>query len=48
MKHKLVSFPSLHTETPELSLNEELPEKPPIWMLNGSSEMNWKRDEIWK
>jgi hypothetical protein len=48
MKHKLVSIPSLHTETPELSLNEELPEKPPIWMLNGSSEMNWKRAEIWK
>jgi hypothetical protein len=48
MKHKMVSFPSLHTETLELSLNEELPKKPPIWMLNGSSEMNWKRAEIWK
>jgi hypothetical protein len=48
MKHKLVSFPSLHSETPELSLNEELPKKPPIWMLNGSFEMNWKRDNIWK
>jgi hypothetical protein len=44
----LVSIPCFHTETPELSLNEELPEKPSIWMLNGSSEMNWKRDEIWK
>jgi hypothetical protein len=29
MQHKLVSSPSLHVETPELSLNEELPEKPP-------------------
>jgi hypothetical protein len=48
MKNKLVSFPSLHTETPELSLNEELPEKLPIWMLNCSSKMNWKRAEIWK
>jgi hypothetical protein len=48
MKHKLVSFPSIHTETPELSLNEELPEKSSICMMNGSSEMNWKRDEIWK
>jgi hypothetical protein len=48
MKHKMVSFPSLHTESPELSLNEELLEKLPIWMLKGSSEMNWKRDEIWK
>jgi hypothetical protein len=28
MKYKLVSIPSLHTKTPELSLNEELPEKP--------------------
>ena len=27
IKHKLVSIPSLHIETPELSLNEELPEK---------------------
>jgi hypothetical protein len=49
MKHKLVSFPSIHNETLELmSLNEELPEKPPIWMLNGSSEMNSKRAKIWK
>jgi hypothetical protein len=31
-----------------LSLNEELPEKLLIWMLNGSSKMNWKRAEIWK
>jgi hypothetical protein len=48
MKHKLVSFPSLHIETPELSLNEELNKKMSIWMLNGSSEMNQKRAEIWK
>jgi hypothetical protein len=44
----MVSIPSLHSETPELSLNEELPEKPSIRMMNGSSEMNWKRAEIWK
>jgi hypothetical protein len=42
----LVSIPSLHIETHVLSLNEELPEKPSIWMLNGSSEMNWKKAEI--
>jgi hypothetical protein len=48
IKHELVSIPSLHTKTPELSLNEELPEKSLIWMLNGSSEMNSKRGEIWK
>jgi hypothetical protein len=39
MKHKLVTFPSLHIETPKLSLNEESPEKPSIWILNGSFEI---------
>jgi hypothetical protein len=27
-----------------LSFNEDMPEKPPIWMLNGSSEMNFERE----
>jgi hypothetical protein len=44
----VVSIPSLQSETLELSLNEEMPEKPPIWMFNGSSKMNWKKAEIWK
>jgi hypothetical protein len=44
----LLSIPNLHTKTHELSLNEEILEKPPIWMLSGSYEMNWKRYEIWK
>jgi len=29
MKNKLLSSPSIHVEIPKLSLNEELPEKPP-------------------
>jgi hypothetical protein len=29
MQHKLVSFPSLHAETSELRLNEDLSRKPP-------------------
>jgi hypothetical protein len=44
----MVLIPSLHSETHELSLDEELLKKPPKWMLNCLSEMNWKRHEIWK
>jgi hypothetical protein len=32
----------------DMSFNEKSARKSSIWMLNGSFEMKWKRDEIWK